>query len=86
MSGFREKALPTDVRTDARTNTTPKVSNDRWSRDQKFKFEKSYYFGPLVKICGFLDCFCSFKSRFGDFSIFNKQVWGYPLDYNSHNF
>ena len=38
MNGFREKALRTNARTKARmyarTNTTPKVSNDRRSRDQ----------------------------------------------------
>ena len=32
MNGFREKAL----RTDERTNTTPKVSTTSWSRDQKW--------------------------------------------------
>ena len=32
MNSFREKASRS---TDIRTNITPKVSNDRWSRDQK---------------------------------------------------
>ena len=32
---FREKALRTNEHTNVRTNTTPKVSNDRCSRDQK---------------------------------------------------
>ena len=40
MSGFREKALRTDVRTDVRTyertDATPKVSTTSWSRDQKW--------------------------------------------------
>ena len=34
-NGFREKALCTSEQTYGRMNTTPKVSNDRWSRDQK---------------------------------------------------
>ena len=36
MSGFREKALRTNGRTNVRTDATPKVSTTSWSRDQKW--------------------------------------------------
>ena len=36
MNGFREKAPCTYVRTDKRTDATPKVSTTSWSRDQKW--------------------------------------------------
>ena len=46
----------------------PKI---RKNPKKKFKFENSYYFGPLVKIWGSFYGFCSFQSRFSDFLIFN---------------
>ena len=36
MNSFQEKALRMDERTHERTHATPKVSNDRWSRNQKW--------------------------------------------------